>query len=76
MSKNNDESFDIYDWLEQYNCYECAAVMNLVDDVLVCPKCGHSVDVEDWVTEAEDYEEYYPTKEEFFDEDENDDNEE
>lgn len=76
MGKNNDDSFDIYDWLEQYDCYECGAVMDVVGDVLVCPNCGHSVDVEDWVTEAEDYEEYYPTKEEFFDEDGNDDSEE
>lgn len=79
MGKNNDDSFDIYDWLEQYDCYECGAVMDVVGDVLVCPKCGHSVDVDDWVTEAEDYEEYYPTKEGFFDEnaeDEEDDSDE
>ncbi|MBQ8134803.1 MAG: DNA-directed RNA polymerase I [Clostridia bacterium] len=76
MGKNTDDSFNIYDLLEQYDCYECGAVMDLIDNVLVCPKCGHSVDVEDWVTEAEDYEEYYPTKEQVLGYDEDDDSDE
>ena len=56
--------FNCYQWLDEYDCYECGAKMDILDDVLVCPKCGHSVNVEDWVTEPEDYEEYYPTEEE------------
>lgn len=75
MSKDKNESFDVYDWLEQYDCYECGAVMDVVGDVLVCPKCGHSVNIEDWITEAEDDEDEYPTAEEFFDEDDEDEDE-
>lgn len=63
-------------WLDEYSCYECGANMDLVDDVLVCPKCGHSVNVDDWVTEAEDYEEYYPLKEEIVGYVDEEDNEE
>lgn len=59
-----DKPFDEYDWLYEYTCYECGAVMDIVGDVLVCPKCGHSIEVKDWSTEPQDYEEYYPTREE------------
>lgn len=67
---------DLYEWLDEYECYECGATMNQVGEVLVCPRCGHSVDVDDWITEAEDYEDYYPTAEEFFGNDENDEDDE
>lgn len=44
----------------EYTCYECGAVMVKADEeVLVCPKCGHSVDIEDYITEEEDYEQLY-----------------
>ncbi len=46
-------------FLDNYYCYECGAVMEQVDDVLVCPKCGHSVDVDDYITEEEDYDRFY-----------------
>ena len=49
---------DEYAWLYEYTCYECGAVMDIVGDVLVCPDCGHSVDVDDWVTEPSDYAEF------------------
>lgn len=47
------------DFLDTYYCYECGAVMEKADDeVLVCPQCGHSVDIVDYSTEEEDYEEF------------------
>ena len=49
---------------DDYFCGECGAEMERFGDVLVCPKCGHSVDVEDYMTEYEDEEEYAPTLEE------------
>lgn len=64
MFKRPDFIPDEYPWLEEYDCYECGAKMELFDDVLVCPECGHSVKLEDWVTEPDDYELYYPTREE------------
>ena len=64
MNKDLNEIFNDDPWLDQYSCYECGAVMDIVGDVLVCPKCGHSVELEDWSTEPNDYEEYYPSKEE------------
>lgn len=63
---------DEYAWLYEYTCYECGAVMDIVGDVLVCPDCGHSVDVDDWVTEPSDYEDYYPTREQIVGDDEDD----
>ena len=63
MNKDSNDIFDDDLWKDEYSCYECGAVMDIVEDVLVCPKCGHSVDLEDWITEPEDYEEYYPLKE-------------
>ena len=42
---------------DDYECYECGAKMEKADEeVLVCPVCGHSVDIEDYLTEGEDYE--------------------
>lgn len=52
MKKFND------DQLEYYDCFECKARMDLVDDVLVCPNCGHSVELEEWAFEEEAYEEF------------------
>ncbi len=43
-----------------YICSKCAAKMEFEDemeDVLICPKCGHSVDLEHYGTE--DDEDYY-----------------
>jgi DNA-directed RNA polymerase subunit M/transcription elongation factor TFIIS len=52
MSKN--------DFIDTYYCYECGTTMEKADeDVLVCPNCGHSVDIEDYATEEEDYEDFY-----------------
>lgn len=43
-----------------FTCYFCDKIMDeLEDGVLVCPKCGHSVEIEDWVSEPELYEELY-----------------
>jgi len=45
---------------EEYICYECGAKMEKVDEeVVVCPNCQHSVDIEDYVFEKETYEEIY-----------------
>ena len=44
----------------KYLCYDCGAVMEKADEeVLVCPVCGHSVNIDDYFTEEEDYEELY-----------------
>lgn len=65
------------DFIEMYYCYECGEVMEKADEeVLVCPKCGHSVDIEDYSTEVENYEEYYGSHSKYDDEDYWDDNEE
>ena len=47
MNKDLNDIFNDDPWLDQYSCYECGAVMDIVGDVLVCPKCGHSVKLED-----------------------------
>lgn len=48
------------DFIDTYYCYECGAEMYKVDEeVLVCPDCGHSVNIDDYTTEEEDYEEFY-----------------
>jgi len=45
---------------EEYFCYECGTIMDIADlEVLVCPSCHHSVDVEDYSTEEEVYEEIF-----------------
>lgn len=52
----------------EYICSECGAVMEFEDeneDILVCVKCGHSVDLDDYGCEGdENYENLYPTREE------------
>jgi DNA-directed RNA polymerase subunit M/transcription elongation factor TFIIS len=61
---------------DEYYCYECGAVMEKADDeVLVCPKCKHSVDIEDYITEGED-EEFYSNSSKYDDEDYWNENEE
>lgn len=62
---------------EKHYCYECGAVMEKADEnVLVCPDCGHSVDEDDYVTEEEDYEEFYGSRSKYDDETYGHDNEE
>ena len=40
-----------------YTCIRCGAFMEQADDeVLICPVCGHSVEIEEWVSEPEYYE--------------------
>ncbi len=52
----------------EYICHECGGLMEFEDeweDILVCPRCGHSVDLDDYGCEGdEEYENLYPTKEE------------
>ncbi len=52
----------------EYICSECKSLMEFEDefeDVLVCPNCSHSVDLEHYGFENdEDYDAQYPTKEE------------
>jgi DNA-directed RNA polymerase subunit M/transcription elongation factor TFIIS len=64
----------------RYICSECGSAMEFEDEweeVLVCSKCGHSVDLERYGFENdEDYDALYPSKEEvvgYEDEDENED---
>ncbi|MCI9004412.1 MAG: hypothetical protein HFH39_04060 [Lachnospiraceae bacterium] len=41
---------------DDYYCIECGAPMEAADDtVLVCTSCGHSVDIDDYNDEEEDY---------------------
>ena len=62
-----------------YICSQCGANMEFEDeweDTLVCPKCGHDIDVDRYGCERdEEYEALYPTKEEVvgYDEEEDDD---
>lgn len=63
----------------EYICSECESLMEFEDeseDGLVCPACGHSVDLEHYGFENdEDYNAQYPTKEEvvgYEDDDEDD----
>ncbi len=55
----------------RYICSECGELMEFEDeweDTLVCPHCGHSVDLEHYGFEKdEDYDALYPTKEEVCD---------
>ena len=38
----------------EYPCMRCRAPMHKADDeVLVCDKCGYSVDIEDWISDPE-----------------------
>lgn len=58
----------------EYICSECGAKMEFEDekwrDILVCPKCGHSVDLDRYGFENdEDYDALFPTKEEVCGED-------
>ncbi len=52
-----------------YICSECGGKMifenEATEDVLICPACGHSVDLEFYGIENEEaYDALYPTKEE------------
>lgn len=60
----------------RYICSKCGARMQFEDeweDILVCLKCGHSVELERYgMEDDEEYEALYPTREEVcgeFDED-------
>lgn len=61
-----------------YICSKCGAIMKFEDqyeDTLICPECGHSIDLDRYGFENdEDYEALYPTEEEVcgYDDDEDD----
>lgn len=52
----------------EYICHECGKLMEFEDEweeTLVCPHCGHSVDLEEYGCEGDEkYENLYPTREE------------
>lgn len=51
----------------EYICNECGELMEFEDeweDTLVCLHCGHSVDLDEYGCEEEEYENLYPTREE------------
>lgn len=51
-----------------YICHECGGTMEFEDeneDSLVCPSCGHSVDLDMYGFEGDEaYEKLYPTEDE------------
>lgn len=55
----------------EYICHECGNLMEFEDeweDILVCPHCGHSVELDDYGCEnEEEYRNLYPTREEIMD---------
>jgi len=59
----------------RYTCSQCGARMEFEDeneDILICPKCGHSVDLDDYGSE-DDFDDIIPDKtrtSEFVEEDE------
>lgn len=60
-----------------YFCYECGAEMAKADEeVLVCTKCGHSVDIEDYVAEEEIYDAIFGSRDIYVEDYEGGDNEE
>ena len=51
-----------------YTCPKCGDVMEFVDsDVLECTKCFYSIEAEDYSSIDDDYDDNYPTRDEFFD---------
>ena len=63
-----------------YICSKCGTKMEFEDseteDVLICPNCGHSVDLELYGMEnGEDYDSLYPLKEDICECEDNDDSE-
>ena len=55
----------------RYICSECGGLMEFEDeweDTLVCPACGHSVDLEHYGMENdEEYDALYPTRDQICD---------
>ena len=51
----------------RYICSECGSVMEFEgerEDTLVCPHCGHSIDLDEYGCEGDEkYENVYPTRE-------------
>lgn len=65
----------------RYICSQCGNRMQFEDelneDILICPICGHSVDLDRYGCEDdEEFERLYPTKEELLGEYEEEDDEE
>ncbi|MCC8152101.1 MAG: DNA-directed RNA polymerase I [Lachnospiraceae bacterium] len=52
----------------RYECSQCGAAMEFEDEweeTLICPECGHEVDIDRYGAEDDEtYEALYPTKEE------------
>ena len=63
---------------KEYICNECGKMMEFEDEweeVLICPHCGQSVDVDRYGCEDdEEYERFYPTREELLGIDNEEDN--
>lgn len=63
---------------KRYICSQCGGPMEFEsdnEDILVCPRCGHSIDSEFYGQEEKTYEDLYPLLEEDDDEDEDEDDE-
>lgn len=68
MSIFNDKQKEAMENGGKYICNECGELMEFEDDyedTLVCPNCGHSIDLDRYGCEDdESYEKLYPTREE------------
>ena len=61
LPEDDDDGIEPYG---EYVCSECGGLMKKADDtVLVCTKCGYSVDIEDYGVE-DDYIDYYSSQDE------------
>ena len=54
----------------RYICSQCGKLMEFEDEwreTLVCPACGHSIDLEHYGLDEEEYDSLYPTIDELDD---------
>lgn len=59
----------------EYPCEKCGELMKWEtdwEDILICPKCGYSIDSDHYGLTEEEYEALYPTLEEVINQEESD----
>ena len=60
---------------DDFECYYCSGKMDNNDSVLVCRKCGYSIDLDDYWDEADEYELYPDNRDLLYDENEHENEE-